>query len=62
MEIDKGNTLELLAGLTIVCSLAAIYFCIDMIVKPVKPVGFWTRNRWLRVINREDYVGRHRFA
>ncbi len=60
MEIDKDNALTLIASVGIVSVLAALWFCLDMVAKPVKPVGSWARFRWLRLVRREEYVGRHR--
>lgn len=61
MEIDRDSTFTLIASVGIVCALAALYFCADLVVKPLRPVGSWARYRWLRVTRNEDYVGAHRF-
>lgn len=45
--------------------LVVAWVCKDLILatmRPVKPLGLWSRNRWLRLIGREDYVGRHRLG
>lgn len=62
MNVDQDNALTLAAGTSVVLVLAAIGFSIDMAARPARPVGSWARFRWLRVIRREDYVGRHRHA
>lgn len=62
MEIDKDNAFTLIAGIGIISALAALYFCADLVAKPLRPVGSWARYRWLRVIGREEYVGAHRLG
>lgn len=62
MEFDQDNALGLIAGIGIVLVVAALLFCWDLILVPAKPAATWARFRWLRLIGREEYVGRHRFA
>jgi hypothetical protein len=61
-SVDK---LSAAATITATAVLVAMWLCKDTVLAAVKPavgVKVWTRNRFLRLIGREDYMGRHRFA
>jgi hypothetical protein len=62
MELDKLTATATFAAAAV---LVAMWLCKDAMLagmKPVKPMGLWGRNRFLRLIGREDYVGRHRLG
>lgn len=62
--IEQDNVLSYGATATVVAVLAAMWIFKDAIVAAIdvpEPVKVWTRNRWLRLIGREEYQGRHRY-
>lgn len=62
--IEQDNALTYAAVGTVTAVLAAMWIFKDAIVAAIdvpEPVKVWTRNRWLRLIGREEYQGRHRY-
>jgi len=62
IETEEVGGAAVIAAATI---LAALWLCKDAILatmKPARPVRTWAVNRLRRLIRREDYMGRHRFA
>ena len=64
LHMIEGDKLTGLATISAVAVLVAMWICKDVILatmKPVAPARQWGRNRWLRLVGREDYVGAHRY-
>lgn len=63
--IEQDNTLTYIATCSVVAVLATMYVLKDTIRASIDVpdwLKMWTRNRWLRLIGREEYKGRHRYA
>jgi len=61
----EGDKLSAAATICAVAVLVAMWLSKDVILATMKPAKVsrqWGRNRFLRLIDREDYRGRHRFA
>lgn len=62
IEAEEASTTAVTLAVAV---LAVAWICKDLVMatmKPVKPISAWTRYRWLRLIRREDYYGRHRYS
>jgi hypothetical protein len=60
-SVDK---LSAAATITATAVLVAMWLCKDAVLATMKPAlvsGQWGRNRFLRLIGREEYVGFHRY-
>lgn len=63
--IEQDNALTYGAVATVAAVLAAMWIFKDAVVAAIdvpEPAKVWTRNRWLRLIGREEYRGRHRYV